>query len=239
MKTNFDGTTAAGASADFTTAHGAGEAGRAGATSGRAGDLLSRREALRRAALFLGVALTPSLVSGVLQAATAAAPAPSPMGTAKASTVVSGNFKPAYLTGAQLATAGAVAERILPQTDTPGALAVGVPAFLDLMYGKYLPDEDRKQFVAGLAEVEALSAATHQRGFTALTVDQQDALLTTMARAAQGQPRSFFAQIKELTIVGYFTAEPVGKTVLNYDPVPGPYKGCVPLAEVGNKSWTK
>lgn len=195
--------------------------------------LLSRREALRRAALFLGAALTPSLVSGVLEAATA----PTAGGTAGA--VAAGNFKPSYLTDAQVATAGAVAERILPQTDTPGALAAGVPAFIDLMYGKFLPDDDRKQLVAGLAEVEAMSTAAHRSGFTALTVEQQDALLTTLARASQGKPRSFFAQIKELTIVGYFTSEPVGKNVLNYDPVPGPYKGCVPIAETGNRSWTK
>lgn len=187
--------------------------------------LLTRREALRRAALFLGAALTPSLVTGVLEAQT---PAPAAAGA-----------KPSYLTGAQLATVGAVAERILPRTDTPGALDAGVPAFIDLMYGKYLGDEDRKMFTTGLADLEASSAATHQRGFTALTAEQQDALLTAVAKVSQARPKSFFAQIKELTVVGYFTSEPVGRTVLNYDPVPGPYKGCVPIAEVGNRSWTK
>ncbi len=185
--------------------------------------LITRREALRRAAIFLGVALTPSFVTGVLEA----------------QTVPTTGAKPAYLTGEQIATVGAVAERILPRTDTPGALDAGVPAFIDLMYGKYMTDEDRKLFASGLAAVEASSVATHQRGFTALTADQQDALLKTIAVGAQKQPKSFFAQIKELTIVGYFTSEPVGRNVLHYDPVPGPYKGCVPLAEVGNRSWTK
>lgn len=30
-----------------------------------------------------------------------------------------------------------------------------------------------------------------------------------------------FWQMRELTIIGYFTSELVGKTVLHYDPVPG------------------
>jgi hypothetical protein len=29
----------------------------------------------------------------------------------------------------------------------------------------------------------------------------------------------------------------VGKEVLNYDPVPGHYDGCVPLSDIGN-AWT-
>ena len=45
--------------------------------------------------------------------------------------------------------------------------------------------------------------------------------------------------ILELTVLGYFTSETVGKTVLHYDPVPGRFEACIPLAEVGNRAWTK
>jgi hypothetical protein len=46
-------------------------------------------------------------------------------------------------------------------------------------------------------------------------------------------------QIKELTVIGYFTSELVGKSVLKYDPVPGRFDPCIPLAEVGNAQWTR
>ena len=46
------------------------------------------------------------------------------------------------------------------------------------------------------------------------------------------QSREHFLRVRELTIVGYFTSETVGKTVLHYDPIPGRYDGCIPLAEV-------
>jgi hypothetical protein len=56
---------------------------------------------------------------------------------------------------------------------------------------------------------------------------------------AQSKEKTFFHLIKELTLLGYFTAEPVGKNVLHYDPIPGRYQGCIPISEVGNVSWTR
>ena len=185
---------------------------------------ITRREAIRRTMLVLGVAITPALLDGVMHAQTAS----------RAS--VAG---PAYLSAPQYATVRAIAERILPKTDTPGANDVGVPVFIDLMYGKYLTDEEKIVFAAGLAEVEKASADQGQRGFAQLSSVQQDALLTQMARAAQEKEKTFFHLIKELTLLGYYTAEPIGKNVLHYDPIPGRYQGCIPLAEVGNVSWTR
>ena len=186
--------------------------------------LITRREAIRRTALMLGVAVTPSLLSGVMQAQTAAS---------------AGNVAPRFLSAGQFAIVGAIAERILPRTDTPGARDVGVPAFLDVMYGKYMTDDEKAVFAAGLADVDTLGKATGQRGFAQLTPARQDAVLTKMAVAAQNQEKAFFHVIKELTLLGYFTSEPVGKNVLHYDPIPGRYDGCIPLANVGNRSWTR
>ena len=42
-----------------------------------------------------------------------------------------------------------------------------------------------------------------------------------IAVAAQTRESSFFHQARELTVLGYFSSEIVGKTVLHYDPIPG------------------
>ena len=43
---------------------------------------------------------------------------------------------------------------------------------------------------------------------------------------------------KELTLLGFFTSEPGATQVLQYEPVPGAYHGCIPIAEAGNgKQW--
>ena len=48
---------------------------------------------------------------------------------------------------------------------------------------------------------------------------------------------AFYRQFKGLVLFGYFSSEAVGKNVLNYDPVPGKFVGCMPLSEVGS-AWT-
>jgi hypothetical protein len=48
--------------------------------------------------------------------------------------------------------------------------------------------------------------------------------------------RASAVELKELTLLGFFTSEPGATEVLQYNQVPGPYKGCVPLTEVG-KQW--
>ncbi|HUR57570.1 MAG TPA: gluconate 2-dehydrogenase subunit 3 family protein [Opitutaceae bacterium] len=186
--------------------------------------LLTRREAIQRAALILGAAISPSILTGLMSAQVA-------QGTA--------NLRPKYLDAKQLATASALAERIIPRTDTPGALDVGVPAFIDLMVGEYLTAEEKRVFLAGLAEVDARSAAAHRKNYAALSPAEQDALLKAFADESKNKEKTFFYQLKELTLTGFFTAEPIGRTVLHYDPIPGRFDPCVPLSAVGNKAWTR
>jgi gluconate 2-dehydrogenase gamma chain len=142
------------------------------------------------------------------------------------------------LTAAQAAIAGAVADRILPRTDTPGAVDVGVPAFIDLLYGEFMTPAERKMLGDGLNDVDAAAQAAHGGPFSSLAADRQDALLRNIARAEQGKDDGFFHLIRSATILGYFTSEPVGRNVLHYDPVPGRFDACVPIDQVGRRNWT-
>jgi gluconate 2-dehydrogenase gamma chain len=184
---------------------------------GSHGTAIDRREAIRRAAILAGVALSPSLVTFVSGAQSAAAKA--------------------HFTPAQAAVAGAAADRILPRTDTPGAADVGVPAFLDRFYGEFMSDDERRLFAAGLDAIEAAAKAAHGGSFASLTIAQQDAVLSGVAAAQQDQSPSSFGLIRSITILGYFSSERVAKEVLNYDPVPGRFDGCMPLEQVKGRDW--
>lgn len=180
--------------------------------------LIGRREAIRRAALLAGVALSPELFTFVGRAQTAGAKS--------------------YLTAAQADIARAAADRILPRTDTPGAVDVGVPAFIDLFYGEFMSPAEKQLLVKSFDDIEAAAKSAHGASFATLTAPQQDGVLRAVATAQQGSNASSFGALRSVTILGYFTSEQVGKNVLHYDPVPGAYDGCAPLDQLGRRNWT-
>jgi len=181
---------------------------------------ISRREAIRRAALIAGVAFSPAWLTLVERA------------------TLAGQATGSYLTAGQRALTSAAADRLLPRTDTPGASDVGVPAFIDLLYGEFMTTEERQLLTAGLAGVDAASTLAHGRPFAALTAVEQDGVLRSIAIAEEDRPQGFFRLFRSATILGYFTSEEIGRKVLHYDPTPGRYEGCVPLSDVGNRNWT-
>src|SRR5256885_395663 len=64
------------------------------------------------------------------------------------------------LTDPQLALVGAIADTIIPRTDTPGATDVGVPAFVNVIVSENYTDTDRAAFIAGLDAIEAQAKAS-------------------------------------------------------------------------------
>ena len=130
------------------------------------GSSIGRREAIRRAALLAGVALSAEWLS---LAASAQAPAGK-----------------TYFAPAQRATLTAAVERILPKTDTPGAIDVGVPAFLDRFYGEFMTPEEKQLLVAALDGIEQGAMSAHKAAFASLPAAQQDAVLKSIATAQQG-----------------------------------------------------
>lgn len=179
---------------------------------------ISRREAIRRAALLSGIVLAPSWLAFVDRPAVRA--------------------QVSYLTAGQLALLTAVADRILPRTDTPGALDVGVPAFIDRLYGECLAADEQQRLTRGLDAVASASQASAGAPFVALPPARQDEVLRAMAERGDREAQASFQLLRAVTVLGYFTSETVGRNVLHYDPVPGRYDACVPISELGNRNWT-
>src|SRR5213594_3422050 len=124
----------------------------------------------------------------------------------------------------QNATVTTMAELIIPQTETPGAKAVRVNEFIDLILTEWYDDEDRTKFLAGLANVDTRSGDLFGKDFVDCAAAQQKQLLTALdeeltemrqadiysshrRRRELLENKSFFYAIKQLTLVGYFTSE--------------------------------
>jgi gluconate 2-dehydrogenase gamma chain len=189
---------------------------------------MNRREAIQRAAMVLGYAVAAPTMMGVLNGC-------------KATPELA--FKPAFLSEDQARLVAEVAEIIIPKTDTPGAKDVGVPSFIDLILKDCYKKEDQDRYLAGLTEFDNAAKTAYGDLFLDLDPEQQvehvkkthDAAVTA-EKSGEVKDRPFILMTKELTVTGFFTSEVGATQVLQYAPVPGAYKGCVPLAEVG-KTW--
>jgi hypothetical protein len=193
--------------------------------------MMDRRDLLYRASMILGGALSSSAVAGVLAGCVSA---PSSAGDEQA-----------FLTADEMRTVAAMADQIIPRTDTPGAVDAGVPAFIDRMLAGYYQDEEQAVIRAGLGAVSTDAAELSGIPFAELTGDEQVELMTqydqeqydyTRRNAGQDAPPHFFRLIKELTIVGFCASEAGATKLMDYNQTPGPYRGDVPLSEIGKVS---
>jgi hypothetical protein len=128
-------------------------------------------------------------------------------------------------TPAQHATMTALSERVIPTTDTPGAIAAGVPDYIDKLLADWSLPTERLPIIAGLDAIEARSMAEHKLSAARATPAQQDALLTAAMDNRFAGGADFFDKFRQLVITGYYTSE-IGMTQeREYLPVPAQYDG--------------
>jgi gluconate 2-dehydrogenase gamma chain len=133
----------------------------------------------------------------------------------------------------QRAQVFAISERIIPTTDTPGAIAAGVPAFIEMMLVDWYAPGDRDEFMNGLGLVEGYARVQYEKAFAELAPEQQDSILTlAMQGRIQALGGDFFQHCRQLVVLGYYTSEIGCKQERVYVPVPGHYDGKYPYAEV-------
>jgi gluconate 2-dehydrogenase gamma chain len=147
------------------------------------------------------------------------------------------SWSPKVLTQAQAQVLEVAVELIMPATDTPGAREAGVARFIDRGMSNFYDPAQVKTMRDGLDRMQTDAMASYNTGFAALDERRQIELLTRYDAEATKLPLShFFALIRQATIVGFFTSETGATKTLRYDPVPGAYRGCVPLKEIG-RAW--
>ncbi len=147
-------------------------------------------------------------------------------------------------TAEELALLDEIGETIIPTTDTPGAKAAQIGAFMKIMVTDCYDEAAQKVFVEGIGKLEAASDKKFGKGFMALDGAQRKELLIELDKEQreyqktkkEGEPNHYFKMMKDLTLQGYFTSEIGATKALRYEAVPGRYEGCVPYKK-GDKAW--
>lgn len=150
-----------------------------------------------------------------------------------------------FFSGEEFRLVSRLAEVIIPETDTPGAIEAGVPAFIEEMVATAYEAEDREMFVEGLAAFDERARSDYDAPYTELPEKEQHEMAEREnRRAIEGEAESeedappFFLVMKELVLTGFFTSEVGATQTLQHESVPGEYDGCAPLEEVG-RTWAE
>jgi len=126
----------------------------------------------------------------------------------------------------QLRLIGAIADTILPRTDSPSATDVKVPAFVDVIVSENYTDNQRTAFIGALPQLESALRGPDGTSFVSMDAEHRAVALGNVERTnRQPQPYATYWRLKGLVIHGYFTSEPVAKKVLHYNMMPGHFDG--------------
>ena len=122
--------------------------------------VIDRRSMIARALLLVGAVATPAFSIEALAQA------------------------PRLLSEPRLALLSAVADTIVPRTDSPGALDAEVPKQFDGLLQTWAKPSRREELIAALDAIDAKAMAAHQKNFAALSAEQRHAVLTAHDLAA-------------------------------------------------------
>ncbi len=125
----------------------------------------------------------------------------------------------------------ALADTLLPRTDTPGALDVNAPAFVDVIVLEYYTEEERAEFLAGLEAIDAMSVTVAGAAFASLDASAREPVMQALEDPAQRTTPAgrTYSRLRGLIVHGYFTSERVQREVLQVDVIPGRFDGSAPL----------
>jgi gluconate 2-dehydrogenase gamma chain len=196
---------------------------------------MDRREALRLLATGAVLQLAPGKMFAVIQEARA---------------VIGSQAAPRTLNSQQNAMVTAMAEMILPRTDTPGATDAGVAAFIDLILTEWYDDRERARFLAGLTDVDSRAQSLFGNIFVKCSSTQQSQILVALgehmveeSEALRDQPRhnrgehpdphqNFYYMFRGLTLTGYYTSEVGATQELHFEVIPDRYDPCLQIVGI-------
>ncbi|EMR02372.1 gluconate 2-dehydrogenase subunit 3 family protein [Cesiribacter andamanensis] len=130
-----------------------------------------------------------------------------------------------------------IGETIIPETDTPGAKAVGIGNFMAMMVLDVYTERDQKAFQEGLDNIRSGFDKEFGHSFMEGSAQERHQYLSRLndelyaprkENEQKDQPPHPFRMLKELTLLGYFSSEIGSTKALRYIETPGRYDACIP-----------
>ena len=151
-------------------------------------------------------------------------------------------WNPKYLNNEEAFFLSELANTIIPNTEFPGALAVGVPLEIETYVFNVLEEKNISKFRDGLKKLNHFlnnNSSKSSKPFFESNLLEKTKMLNLIQKNKHSEIRIIYMSLKSSVITSYFNSEIGATKVLKYNGpsvVLGSYKGCIPFDEVG-KTW--
>ena len=168
---------------------------------------MNRRDLLKKGVYGLaGVSLSSTLIS-TLQSCTSIE-----------------KYSPHYFSKTEFSLLFNIVDFLIPKTETPGALEMKVPQFIDIIISETYNNESKNNFSNKLKLLI--------EDFKSNNIDLSDynSMKSKFVNDFNNKTHEeIYNQIRDLTVWGFKTSKEIALNVLNYNPIPGYQLGCVDI----------
>ena len=168
---------------------------------------MNRRDLLKKGVYGLaGVSLSSTLIS-TLQSCTSIE-----------------KYSPHYFSKTEFSLLSNIVDFLIPKTETPGALEMKVPQFIDIIISETYNKESKNNFSNKLKVLI--------EDFKSNNIDLSDynSVESKFVNDFNNKTHEeIYNQIRDLTVWGFKTSKEIALNVLNYNPIPGYQLGCVDI----------
>ena len=150
-----------------------------------------------------------------------------------------GNTDLEFYTPTEFLLTSRLADLIIPDTQTLGALAVGVPKLMDKLHSDWASAESQTIHREALKQVSHELDKIAGTPFLKLNTESQLQTLSRLdelAFSADYQRLYAYRSVKELIARFYYLSEVGASQELRYELVPGRWEACIPFEKVG-RTW--
>lgn len=192
---------------------------------------MNRRQILKYATTLTGTALCAPLTSAMLVGCSEKATS-----TDSIPSTLAGK-QPAFFSQDAFQLLTKIMDTILPKTDSPAASEVEVNFIMDNMLNKIFDKNYQSNFLKKFA---VLQNYLEKEGYSSVSPEKQVNIIKTIENTPNDQRTEAYwsyIDIKQQTVSYYLLTEEVAENHLNYLPIPGEWKPCISLEEVGGKKW--
>ena len=135
-------------------------------------------------------------------------------------------YSPLYFSKTEFYLLSNIIDFLIPKTETPGALDMKVPQFIDIIISETFNNESKNNFSNKL---KILIEDFKSNNIDLLNYNSMKSKFVSDFNNKTHQ--EIYNQIRDLTVWGFKTSKEIALNVLNYNPIPGYQLGCINIKE--------